>query len=174
MTIESFAARVLRVLSIALFIVALFLCYTNLPDTVAVHFAPDGSPDGYLGRESVFYATGGLMLVLNVLLMLLARSFANLPDRAAAVLGTTAWKPYPGALRGALRNWLLLGVAGINAFLALCLNALAELNDAQSPETVFDYRYLLTVGVALLGAWLLYLPLRLWLTRPGGRERELE
>lgn len=174
MTIESFVARVLRVLSIALFIAALFLCYTNLPDTVAVHFAPDGTPDGYLGRESIFYATGGLMLGFNVLLSLLARSFGNLPDRAVAVFGTTAWQPHPGALRGALRHWLFLGAAALNGFLALCLNALAELNDSQSPETVFDYRYLLTVGMALLGVWLLYLPVRLWLTRPGEREQKME
>jgi uncharacterized membrane protein len=174
MTIESFVARVLRVLSIALFIVALFMCYTNLPDTVAVHFAPDGSPDGYLGRESVFYATGGLMVVLNVLLVVLARSLANLPDQTVALLGPAPWHPHPEALKGALRNWLFLGVAALNVFLALCLNALAELNDSTGTETVFNYRYLLTVGAASLLAWLLYLPARLWLTRPSARERVLE
>lgn len=173
MTIESLAARVLRVLSIALFVVALFMCYTNLPDTVAVHFAPDGSPDGYLGRESVFYATGGLMLGFNVLLLVLARSIANLPDRAVGVLGTAPWQPYPDALRGALRNWLFLGMAALNVFLTLCLNALSELNDSTGTETVFNYRWLLPLGAALLLGWLLYLPVRLGLTKPSGREKQL-
>lgn len=174
MSIESYVARVLRWLSIALFVVALFMCYTNLPDTVAVHFAPDGSPDGYLGREAIFYAVGGLMIGFNVLLLVLARSFASLPDRAVGVFGSEAWHPYPDALRAALRNWLLLGMAALNVFLALCLNALSELNDSTDTATVFGYRWLLTLGAALLLGWLLYLPVRLWVTRPSAREMHTE
>lgn len=166
MSIETFAARVFRVLSILLFIVAFFLTYLGLPDLVAVHFAPTGQADGFLGRESIFYLVGGLMVGFNVLFSILAQRVQNLPDAALGVLGTVRWQSYPAALRLTLRSWLYLGVAALNVFLTLCLNALSELNDAQTNETVFEYRWLLTLGAALLLAWLLYLPLRLGLTKP--------
>jgi hypothetical protein len=173
MTIETYVARVLRYLSILFFLIALFLCYSNLPDLVAVHFAPSGQADGFLGRDSLFYATGGVMLAFNVLLLVLARRFAALPDRAVEVFGPTTWRAYPEALRRALGNWLLLGAAALNVFLGLCLNALSELNDAEPTETVFDYRWLLGLGAGLLLAWLLYLPVRFGLTKPSLRERML-
>ncbi len=174
MSIESFVARALRYLSILLFLVILFLTYFGLPDLVAVHFAPNGQPDGFLGRDTVFYATGGLMVVFNVLLLVLARSIARLPDAAAGVFGTVAWRQHPDALRQALVNWLLLGTAALNVFLSLCLNALSRLNNAQPTRTVFDYRWLLGLGLGLLLAWLLYLPGRLLLAKPSVREKANE
>ncbi|MCY7350099.1 MAG: DUF1648 domain-containing protein [Cytophagaceae bacterium] len=166
MSIESFVARILRFLSIPLFLVALFLTYQNLPDRVAVHYTPSGQADGYLGRDSVFYIAGSIMLIFNILFGFLSRSILTLPDAAVGVFGTFRWRNNPEALRLSLIAWLGLGAAALHVFLVFCLNALSELNDSQSAETVFDYRWLLQLGLALLLVWFLYLPLRLFLTKP--------
>lgn len=166
MSIESFVARVLRFLSIPLFVVALLLTYFNLPDRVAVHYTPGGQADGYLGRESIFYIVGGIMLVFNMLFSFLSRSVSTLPAAALGVFSTARWRSNPDALRSMLVAWFGLGAAALHIFLVLCLNALSELNDSESKETVFDYRWLLSLGAGLLLVWLMYLPLRLWLTKP--------
>ena len=71
MSIDHFASRVWRILSIVAFGISLLFIYRGLPDPTAVHFGETGRGDGFLPKEEVFYLVAGITTLLNVLSLLI-------------------------------------------------------------------------------------------------------
>lgn len=170
MTINFFISRLWRVISTITFVGALLLSYVYLPDPVAVQFDPYGTPESTLDKSSVFYVVAGLMLGLNFLFLLLARTILSFPETKSVLPAPGKWAVAPPQLHAAWADWLYVGVAVVNTFLCLTLYALTMINLPDVNKTVFDYRWMLGFGVFLGAMWLAYLPLRLFLDRPNAEE----
>jgi hypothetical protein len=166
MTINYFVSRLWRVVSTMGFVAALLLSYVNLPDPVAVEFDPYGTPEATLDKSGVFYTAAGVMLGLNLLLLLLARTIAALPETKTVLPAPEKWAASPVQLHAVWVDWLYVGIAVINTFLCFALYALTMINLPDVKKTVFDYRWMLGLGVFLGVMWLAYLPLRLTLDKP--------
>ena len=164
MSIEFFISRTWRYLSILAFILVLLFTYRGLPDTTAVHFGPSGRGDGFLPKNEVFYLFGTVMFVFNILSILLANSVKRVPVTAFAWIPNKIWLKEGEQLKAAIVNWLNFLPAIVNTFLLLILRALLILNDERTYKT--DYSYLLVLGIALIIAWLFYLPIKLLFTSP--------
>ena len=76
----------------------------------------------------------------------------------------------PAQLHAVWVDWLDVGIAVINTFLCFALYALTMINLPDVKKTVFDYRWMLGLGVFLGAMWLAYLPLRLVLGKPKSEE----
>jgi uncharacterized membrane protein len=170
MTIDHFVSRLWRGISLLGIVAALFLSYVNLPDPVAVQFDPFGTPETTLSKSSVFYVTAGTLLGVNVLFLLLARVITSLPGTRTVLPAPAKWAVNPVQLHAAWADWLYLGIAVINTFLCFALYALTMINLPEVGKSVFEYRWMLGLGVFLGTMWLAYLPLRLLLGRPKAEE----
>jgi len=159
MSIDHFASRVWRILSIVAFGLSLLFIYRGLPDPTAVHFGETGRGDGFLPKEEVFYLTAGIVTTLNVLALLLIKAIDKIPtDKWAAILPVFAEKGNL-TIKSTLINWLHFFPALINTYLILVIRALLMLNDERTNQT--DYSYLPSLGIVFLLVWLIYLPVRL-------------
>jgi uncharacterized membrane protein len=159
MSIDHFASRVWRILSIVAFGLSLLFIYRGLPDPTAVHFGETGRGDGFLPKEEVFYLTAGIVTTLNVLALLLIKAIDKIPtDKWATILPVFAEKGNL-TIKSTLINWLHFFPALINTYLILVIRALLMLNDERTNQT--DYSYLPSLGIVFLLVWLIYLPVRL-------------
>ncbi len=159
MSIDHFASRVWRILSIVAFGLSLLFIYRGLPDPTAVHFGETGRGDGFLPKEEVFYLTAGIVTTLNVLALLLIKAIDKIPtDKWAIILPVFAEKGNL-TIKSTLINWLHFFPALINTYLILVIRALLMLNDERTNQT--DYSYLPSLGIVFLLVWLIYLPVRL-------------
>ena len=159
MSIDHFASRVWRILSIVAFGLSLLFIYRGLPDPTAVHFGETGRGDGFLPKEEVFYLTAGIVTILNVLALLLIKAIDKVPtDKWAAILPVFAEKGNQ-TIKSTFINWLHFFPALINTYLILVMRALLMLNDERTNQT--DYSYLPSLGIVFLLIWLIYLPVRL-------------
>jgi hypothetical protein len=159
MSIDHFASRVWRILSIVAFGLSLLFIYRGLPDPTAVHFGETGRGDGFLPKEEVFYLTAGIVTILNVLALLLIKAIDKIPtDKWAAILPVFAEKGNQ-TIKSTFINWLHFFPALINTYLILVMRALLMLNDERTNQT--DYSYLPSLGIVFLLIWLIYLPVRL-------------
>jgi len=159
MSIDHFASRVWRILSIVAFGLSLLFIYRGLPDPTAVHFGETGRGDGFLPKEEVFYLTAGIVTTLNVLALLLIKAIDKIPtDKWATILPVFAEKG-DLTIKSTFINWLHFFPALINTYLILVIRALLMLNDERTNQT--DYSYLPSLGIVFLLVWLIYLPVRL-------------
>lgn len=159
MSIDHFASRVWRILSIVAFGLSLLFIYRGLPDPTAVHFGETGRGDGFLPKEEVFYLTAGIVTILNVLALLLIKAIDKIPtEKWAAILPVFAEKGNQ-TIKSTFTNWLHFFPALINSYLILVMRALLMLNDERTNQT--DYSYLPSLGIVFLLIWLIYLPVRL-------------
>lgn len=162
MSIDHFASRVWRILSIVAFGISLLFIYRGLPDPTAVHFGETGRGDGFLPKEEVFYLTAGIITVLNVLALLLIKTIDKIPSE-----NWSQWLPVFAekgnlAIKSTFINWLHFFPAIINSYIILVLRALLMLNDERTYQT--DYSYLPQLGIVFILVWLIYLPLRLFIS----------
>lgn len=159
MSIDHFASRVWRILSIVAFGLSLLFIYRGLPDPTAVHFGETGRGDGFLPKEEVFYLTAGIVTILNVLALLLIKAIDKIPtEKWGNVLQVFAEKGNQ-TIKSTFINWLHFFPALINTYLILVMRALLMLNDERTNQT--DYSYLPSLGIVFLLVWLIYLPVRL-------------
>lgn len=159
MSVDHFASRVWRILSIVAFGLSLLFIYRGLPDPTAVHFGETGRGDGFLPKEEVFYLTAGIVTILNVLALLLIKAIDKIPtDKWGAILPVFAEKGNQ-TIKSTFINWLHFFPALINTYLILVMRALLMLNDERTNQT--DYSYLPSLGIVFLLIWLIYLPVRL-------------
>ena len=79
MSIDHFASRVWRILSMVAFGISLLFIYRGLPDPTAVHFGETGRGDGFLPKEEVFYLVAGIITLMNVLALLLIKAIDKIP-----------------------------------------------------------------------------------------------
>lgn len=159
MSIDHFASRVWRILSIVAFGISLLFIYRGLPDPTAVHFGETGRGDGFLPKEEVFYLTAGIVTILNVLALLLIKAIDKIPtEKWSQILPVFAEKGN-SSIKNTFINWLHFFPALINTYLILVMRALLMLNDERTNQT--DYSYLPLLGIVFLLVWLIYLPVRL-------------
>lgn len=160
MSIDHFASRVWRILSMVAFGVSLLFIYRGLPDPTAVHFGETGRGDGFLPKEEVFYLVAGIITLLNVLALLLIKAIDKIPlSNWGKMLPVFAEKG-DETIKKTFINWLHFFPAIINTYLILVMRALLMLNDERTYQT--DYSYIPSLGIVFLLIWLIYLPVRLF------------
>jgi uncharacterized membrane protein len=160
MSIDHFASRVWRILSIVAFGISLLFIYRGLPDPTAVHFGETGRGDGFLPKEEIFYLVAGIITLLNVLALLLIKAIDKIPtDKWSQILPVFADKG-DQTIKNTFINWLHFLPAIINTYLILVMRALLMLNDERTYQS--DYSYIPSLGVVFLLVWLIYLPIRLF------------
>jgi len=160
MSIDHFASRVWRILSIVAFGISLLFIYRGLPDPTAVHFGETGRGDGFLPKEEIFYLVAGIITLMNVLALLLIKAIDKIPTaKWGQILPVFAEKGNE-TIKNTFINWLHFFPAAINTYLILVMRALLMLNDERTYQT--DYSYIPSLGIVLLLIWLIYLPVRLF------------
>ncbi len=162
MSIDYFVSRVWRIISMVAFGITLLFVYRGLPDPAAVHFGETGRGDGFLPKEEIFYLTAGIVTVLNVLSLLLIKSVDNVSELIWGKLFSVFADKGNLSIKKTLINWLHLLPALINSYLIIVFRVLLLLNDQRTYNE--DYTYVPKLGIALLLIWLLYLPVRLFLS----------
>jgi hypothetical protein len=160
MSIDHFASRVWRILSLVAFGISLLFIYRGLPDPTAVHFGETGRGDGFLPKEEVFYLVAGIITVLNVLALSLIKAIDKIPtEKWGAILPVFAEKGNE-TIKNTFINWLHFFPALINTYLILVMRVLLLLNDERTYQS--DYSYIPMLGIVFLLVWLIYLPVRLF------------
>lgn len=163
MSIDHFASRVSRILSLVAFGLTLLFIYRGLPDPTAVHFGETGRGDGFLPKEEIFYLVAGVVTVLNVLALLLIKAINHIPLALWSKFLPVFAEKGNETMKATFVNWLHFFPAIINTYLILVMRALLLLNDERTNTT--DFSYMPSLGIVCLLVWLLYLPIRL-LTSP--------
>jgi uncharacterized membrane protein len=161
MSIDHFLSRVWRIISIVVFGVSLLFIYRGLPNPTAVHFGESGRGDGFLPKEEVFYLVAGTVTILNVLMLMLVNSTQKIPSQ---VFTKNLFRVFQNKgdkqIQNTFVHWLHFFTAVVNTYVILALRVLLMLNDERSYAN--DYSYLGSLGIILILAWLLYLPIRLF------------
>jgi uncharacterized membrane protein len=155
--------RFLKLFSLVAFVAMLLLAYYYLPNPVAVHFNPAGQADEYIDKSVLFYVGGVFVVLFNVLLSLAARFIFVVPAQLFPMPKRNYWladKESRFEFLGLLRNWLNSFVFIGNTLLFVCLFILMKLNRAAGAHPA-DYSWIFFAGMAALGIWLFFLPVRL-------------
>jgi hypothetical protein len=142
--------------------ITLLIVYRGLPDPAAVHFGETGRGDGFLPKEEIFYLTAGIVTTLNVLALLLIKSVSNVPEAIWGKLLKAFSSKGDLIIKSTIINWLHFLPALINTFLILAFRVFLLLNDQRTFDA--DYTYLPKLGIILSLVWLIYLPVRLFLS----------
>ena len=154
--------KILKFISIAIFLVLLFIGYFYLPTNVAIHYNDTGRPDGYIDKPTFFYATGIFVVIFNTAVSLLARLIFSIPAKLFPMPNRNYWltdQDTSDEFREIIRNWLNSLVIIVNLFVILCIYALLKLNTTE--VAVENYQWILTGGILFLLGWILFLPFRL-------------
>lgn len=162
MSIDYFVSRAWRIVSMIAFGITLLFVYRGLPDPAAVHFGETGRGDGFLPKEEIFYLSAGIVTVLNVLALLLIKSVANISEQVWGNVFQVFASKGDATIKSTLTNWLHFLPAMINTYLILVFRVLLLLNDQRTYDA--DYTYIPKLGIVLILVWLLYLPIRLFLS----------
>lgn len=162
MSIDYFVSRVWRIVSMVAFGITLLFVYRGLPDPAAVHFGETGRGDGFLPKEEIFYLTAGIVTILNVLALLLIKSVSSVSENVWGKIFIVFASKGNTTIKSTLINWLHYLPALINTFLILVFRVLLQLNDLRTYNS--DYTYVPKLGIILILGWLLYLPIRLFLS----------
>lgn len=162
MSIDFFVARVWRIISMVAFGFTLLFVYRGLPDPAAVHFGETGRGDGFLPKDEIFYLSAGIVTALNVLALLLIKSVMNVPENIWGKIFIAFASKGESVVKSTLINWLHFLPALINTFLIIVFRVLLLLNDQRTYNE--DYSYVPQLGIILLLVWLLYFPIRLFLS----------
>lgn len=164
MSIEFFVSRTLRYVSAFAFVIVLLFTYRGLPDYTAVHFNAVGRGDAVLPKEQLFYVVAGIVFMLNILPVILAKNLEKLPMRSFQKLPYKNWLTNEKEFKASLVNWLHFLPTLANVFTIFTLKSLLTLNDERTFNT--DYAYLPITGTVALVIWLFYLPAKLSFTNP--------
>lgn len=164
MSIEFFIARTLRYVSAFAFAIVLLFTYRGLPDYTAVHFNAAGRGDAVLPKEQLFYIVGGIIFMLNILPVTLAKALEKLPISFFQKLPYKNWLANEKEFKASLVNWIYFLPTLANVFTIFALKSLLTLNDERTFNT--DYTYLPVVGTVAFLIWLFYFPAKLSFTQP--------
>jgi uncharacterized membrane protein len=155
--------RFMKVLSLAAFLVVLFLAYYYLPANVAIHYTEFGRPDAFVDKPTLFYMTGIFVVVFYVAVSLLARLIFSVPVKLFPMPNRTYWlrdRENREEFHEILRDWLNSLVVIVILLVILCISSLMRLNTAEEPDGL-QYTWILYAGTIVLAVWFLFLPLRL-------------
>ncbi len=166
MTIAYFTSQITRYVSILGFIVAILMAYQKLPSEVLLTFNPSKEASEMYSKELIFYVTGGIMLVLNMLFLWMSRLFPKLPDGFIKLPGAVKWMFYRKQLNNIITEWMNFGATITNVLLGASVYILALINDTDQTVALPQFDWVISVGTFLLIMWVVYIPLRLLLTGP--------
>lgn len=155
--------RFMKLLSLAAFMVVLFLAYYYLPSNVAIHYSEFGRPDAFIDKQTLFYATGIFVVVFYMAVSLLARVIFSVPAKLFPMPNRTYWlkdQDNQEEFHEILRDWLNSLVVIVVLWVILCIYALLRLNTSEEADSL-NYTWVLNVGAIVLIGWILFLPLRL-------------
>lgn len=155
--------RLLKILSWLGALVFLLYSYYYLPDQIAIHYNEEGVPDNFLSREAFFYISAIFIILLNVFLSLIGRLLIGLPSQVLRVPNATHWladSTNREQLMYILRNWLNSLAAVLNVYIMAMLFITLRLHTNQR-VFLSDFTWILFAGIALIVAWVIYLPIRL-------------
>ncbi|QHT68269.1 hypothetical protein GXP67_17290 [Rhodocytophaga rosea] len=155
--------RFMKFLSLAAFLITLFLAYYYLPSKVAIHYTEFDRPDAFIDKPTLFYATGIFVVIFYMAVSLLARLIFSVPAKLFPMPNRTYWlrdQDNQEEFREILRDWLNSLVVIVVLWVILCIYALLRLNTSEDAD-VSQYTWILTVGAIGLVVWILFLPLRL-------------
>ena len=159
--------RFLKIFSLLAFVGMLLLAYYRLPNPVAIHFNSAGQADEYVDKSVLFYVGGIFIVLFNVLLSLAAKFIFSVPAQLFPMPKRHYWladKESRFEFLSLVRNWINSFVFIGNTLLFVCLIILLKVNNADGAAPA-DYSWVLIVGLAALGIWLFFLPVRLFLKK---------
>ena len=120
-----------------------------------------------LSRQQTFYLFAGLMLLVNLLLLTLGSSFRRLPDAPLSRGVFARWNGLRPRLNETFTEWTHWGAAVTNVLLGLSTYLLAIENGVETTRLAWlPFNGLLFTCLLLLGAWVVYLPLRIRVLKP--------
>ena len=161
MRVGPFFVRTWRVLSIIGFVGLLLSSYISYPVDVAFRFNDTGQAVQYLDRETIFYVSIGLFILIYVVTNAAARLFPKLPADKMPTPNPVVWEGHRRQLADVYVNWIYALAAAFNTILALGLMVLSFLNRSNVSADSADYGWLLPLSTAILAIVILSLPIRL-------------
>ncbi|MBO0937396.1 hypothetical protein J2I47_12645 [Fibrella sp. HMF5335] len=163
----SFFVRTWRILSILGFVGSLYSNYISFPVDVAVRFNSLGQAVQYVGRETIFYLSIGIFLLVYVITNAVARLFPKLPTERIPNPNPAKWVGYRQELVAIYVNWFYALAAAFNTILGLGLMVLSFLNRSDRTNVgPSDYTWLLPLSTFILAAVVVSLPIRLLMKPP--------
>ena len=162
----SFFVRTWRILSIIGFVILLMSSYISYPAEVAFRFNEAGQAVQYLGRETVFYVSIGIFMLVYVITNAVARLFPKLPIEKIPNPNPVPWEGQRRKLSDVYVNWFHALQAAFNTILALGLMVLSFLNRSNVGADSNDYGWLLPASTAIIGIVIASLPIRLMMKPP--------
>ena len=162
----SFFVRTWRIVSIIGFVFLLLSSYISYPNEVAFRFNPAGQAVQYLSRETIFYVSIGLFILVYVITNAVTRLFPKLPIEKIPNPNPTAWVGKRRQLAEVYVDWIAALSAAFNTILALGLMVLSFLNRSNVNADSNDYGWLLPLSTAILAIVIISLPIRLMMKPP--------
>ncbi len=129
--------RSFTTLSIILFLIALLVVYAFLPGTVGILFSDTGKPVMDIGRNTFFYSSLGIFLIIQLIFYLFNQQVLEKHYTASENRPFNVW----------FRGIILL----INLFFVLMIVFTGMANNAQ------DYSYSSVTAIAYVGPVLIFL-----------------
>ncbi len=139
---------------------SLLWTYSVFPEMVAVDFSNTGAAELYVSKEHIFYLIMGLFLINNVLMARLIKLVPSMETKHMPIPNRLAWAQNRPLLNELVSNWLNALVGSINTILGLSLLSLATINSEQYNLSVFDFSWVLYLGLGFFTV-LFLLPIRL-------------
>ena len=163
----SFFVRTWRILSILGFVGSLYSNYISFPVDVAVRFNSIGQAVQYVGRETIFYLSIGIFLLVYVLTNAVIKLFPKLPAERIPNPNPVKWEGFRQELVAVYINWFLALAAAFNTILGLGLMVLSFLNRSDRTNVgPSEYVWLLPMSTFILAAVVVSLPIRLMMKPP--------
>ncbi len=162
----TFFVRTWRIISILGFVGLLLSSYISYPNEVAFRFNSAGQAVQYLGRETIFYVSMGLFILIYVTTNAVARLFPKLAANQMPNPNPIPWEGYRKKLADVYVNWVYALAAAFNTILALGLMVLSFLNRSNQQADSTDYGWLLPLSTGILAIVIVSLPIRLFMKPP--------
>lgn len=142
------------------------MAYQKLPAEVPLTFSSSGEAPEVFSKDVIFYVTGGVMLIPNMMFLWMSRLFPKLPDGFIKLPGAVKWMFYRKQLNTIITEWMNFGATITNVLLGASVYILALVNDPEETVQLPNFDWVISVGSFLLIMWVVYIPLRLQLTGP--------
>lgn len=154
-------------LSILVFLGALFYGYYLLPDVVCIRFSAQGAPTEYWERKYVFYAFVGAFALLNVLILVIDKLFSLIPHSLKPIPNKKFWLQSEASketLHFVFSNWFYSLLFAVNISILATLGVIWWVN-YEIQSSILQYSWVPKAIIAILTLWVVYLPLRLFISK---------
>ncbi|HAR20747.1 MAG TPA: hypothetical protein DCR46_08790 [Cytophagales bacterium] len=159
--------KFLWVLSLLFFVGVLLYGYYLLPDVVCVQFDAAGNPIDYVERKKAFYGFSGVFALFNVLLLTLEKFTLLLPNRLKPVPNKSYWlgnEETKQGLQYVLSDWFYGFSAFLNCWILVFFFLFGKIN-IDMHSSLLQYAWVMPTFITMLLLWILYLPIRLSISK---------